>query len=153
MIEPPVFADTVFSHAAIIPLNVTRAEMPPAFPAALAELHAVLSAQGIAATGPVFAHHLRQPAGGFEFEACIPVAVPVAPQGRVVAGIMAALPAVRTVYHGDYAGLPGAWGDFKAWLRLNGVPTGPTFWEIYAVGPGDTPDPAAWRTELVYPRA
>ncbi len=59
----------------------------------------------------------------------------------------------RTTYRGDYAGLPGAWGDFTAWLRMHNIATGPTLWEVYTAGPGEGPDPATWSTELVRPLA
>ncbi len=148
MIDTPALATTAAVSAAVIPLSIPRAEMRTAFPAALAELHRVLAAQDVTPTGPVFAYYRRPPTDRFDFEVGLPVAQPVAASGRVVTGGLPAARVVRTVYHGDYDGLPGAWHDFATWLRTAGHAPASDFWESYAVGPGDA-DPPAWRTELV----
>ena len=125
MIDPPELADVAAQPAAVVAVTATRAEMPAAFAAAVVDLHATLAAQGVAATGPLFAHHLRQPGDTFEFEVGLPVAGLVAPHGRVVAGGLPGGRVARTVFRGHYAGLPGAWGDLRAWLREQGLSAGP----------------------------
>jgi effector-binding domain-containing protein len=57
----------------------------------------------------------------------------------------------RTVYHGDYEGLHGAWGEFEAWIAESGHTSAADLWERYVVGPESSPDPANWRTELNRP--
>ena len=148
MIDTPELATTASVSAAVVPLSIPRAEMRTSFPAALAELHRVLSAQGVAPAGPVFAYYRRPPTDRFDFEVGLPVAQPVAAAGRVIPGELPAARVAQTVHHGDYDGLPAAWHEFATWLRTAGHALAPDFWEIYAVGPGDT-DPPGWRTELV----
>ncbi len=148
MIETPELATTAAVRAAVVPLSIARAEMMSAFPAALAELKRVLAVQGIAVAGPMFAYYRRPPVDRFDFDIGLPVDAAVAPSGRVVAGGLPAARVVRTVYRGDYGGLPAAWSAFTGWLRSAGHAPAPNFWEVYAVGPGDA-EPAGWRTELV----
>jgi effector-binding domain-containing protein len=62
-----------------------------------------------------------------------------------------ALKVVRTVYHGPYEGLDGAWQEFSARTKANGHKTAGDLYECYLVGPESSPDPANWRTELSRP--
>jgi effector-binding domain-containing protein len=59
----------------------------------------------------------------------------------------------RTVYHGDYEGLPVAWAEFKEWIEANGHSCAVDLWERYLVGPESSDNPADWRTELNRPLA
>jgi effector-binding domain-containing protein len=71
----------------------------------------------------------------------------------VTAGELPGGRVVRTVYHGDYAALGDAWGEFDAWIAGEGLsPTG-ELWERYLAGPESGPDPAGWQTELNRPLA
>jgi effector-binding domain-containing protein len=115
---------------------------------AIAEVMAAVSAQGLAPAGPVFSHHFRLEAAHFDFEVGVPVSGPVDPAGRVRAGMLPAARVARTVYHGDYAGLGAAWGEFQAWLNAEGLDLAPNFWETYETGPESSANPADWRTGL-----
>ena len=87
----------------------------------------------------------------FDFEIGVPVTAPVAASGRVKAGHLPATTVARTIYHGPYEGLGGAWGEFDAWIAANGHTPRPDLWECYVVGPEASPDPANWRTQLNRP--
>jgi effector-binding domain-containing protein len=117
----------------------------------ISEVMAAVAAQGIAPTGPWFTHHLRMDPAIFDFEICVPVSTPVAPVGRVKPGQLPAARVARTIYRGPYEGLGAAWGEFDAWIASQGLTPGPDLWEVYAVGPESSPDPADWRTELNRP--
>src|SRR5262249_29607906 len=142
---------TAAQQAAVIPVTVPRAEIAKVMGPGIAELYAALQAQGIAPAGPWFAHHLRMDAGVFDFEIGVPVSSPVTPVGRVKPGGVPAAKVARTVYHGAYDGLHGAWKEFGRWIVAEGLKPGPDLWETYLVGPESSPDPAAWRTELNQP--
>lgn len=148
MIEPPELATTTASLGAVVSLAIPRSEMTTAVPAAIGELHRVIAAQGIAATGPLFTYYPRRPGERFEFNVGLPVARAVAAAGRVTPGGLPASRVACTVYCGDYRGLPDAWAEFAAWIRRAGHGSAPEFWEVYRVSPNDA-DPAGWRTELV----
>jgi effector-binding domain-containing protein len=112
---------------------------------------AAVSAQGLRTVGPLFDRHLKPPAEVFDFQVGFPVSAPVAPAGRVRPGEIPAGRVVRTVYHGGYEGLAGAWEEFRTRLRKERLKPGKTFWQRYLLGPESNPDPSAWRTELNVP--
>ena len=151
MIEPPQVIRSTAQRVAMIRLTVSKERVREVMGPGLAELHAALVAQGVTPIGPWFTHHLHMPADTFDFEICLPVDVEITPAGRVVPGTLVARRVARTVHHGGYDGLGGGWGELMAWIEAQGLVAAPDFWEVYAVGPESSSDPAAWRTELVRP--
>ena len=119
----------------------------------IAELLAVLKAQGVPPTGPLFCHHRRLDPERFVFALSLPVAADIAAQGRVHAGLVPARTVACTVYSGGYEGLPAAWGEFMTWLEKSGRAPAADFLETYRVGPEASASPADWRTELQRPLA
>jgi effector-binding domain-containing protein len=57
------------------------------------------------------------------------------------------------VHCGGFEGLGAAWGELDAWVAAQALTPRKDLWEVYAVGPEATADPAAWRTELSRPLA
>lgn len=151
MIESPKIIQTNAHQAAVIRLTIPRSEMMKSFGPAVQELMSTLAGQGVKPVGAVFAHHLRMPPDMFDFELGVEVTAPVAAAGRVKPGQLPAAKVARTVYHGPYDGLPGAWGEFVTWMKANGHEQAEDLWEVYQVGPQSSPDPAEWRTELNRP--
>jgi effector-binding domain-containing protein len=151
MLSTPEIVQTRAEQAAIIRLTIPRGEMMKQFGPAVGELMSTLATQGVAPVGAVFAHHLKMSADTFDFELGVRTASPVQPAGRVQAGELPAAKVARTVYSGPYEGLPSAWGDFTIWMKTNGHRQAENLWEVYAVGPQSSPDPASWRTELNRP--
>jgi len=153
VLDTPQIVETAAQPAAVIHITVPRKEIQNAMGPGLGEVRAVLARQGIEPAGPWFTHHLRLSRESFDFEIGIPVSAPVAPAGRVVPGQLPAATVARTVYHGEFEGLGGAWGEFEGWIRAGGHTPRPDLWERYLVGPEATADPALWRTELNRPLA
>jgi effector-binding domain-containing protein len=153
MIDPPRIVQTEPVMAAVIHVTAPRAEIQHFMGPAIAEVMAAVAAQHIGPAGPVFAHHLRMDAHTFDFEVGVPVAAPVHSVGRVRAGSLPATRAVRTVYHGAYAGLGAAWGEFEAWIAANGHVSAADFWECYLKGPESSPLAREWCTEFTRPIA
>ncbi|RJF89705.1 AraC family transcriptional regulator [Oleomonas cavernae] len=153
MLDTPRILDTTAQAAAVIHLTIPREQMMKVFGPAVAELMATLAAQGVEPVGAVFAHHLKMTDGQFDFELGVKVSAPVTAAGRVKPGELPAAKVARTIYSGPYEGLPGAWGEFMAWMAANGHKPAPDLWELYAVGPQSSPDPTTWRTELNRPLA
>ncbi len=87
----------------------------------------------------------------FDFDICVPVSAPATAVGRVKPWQRPALRVVRTVYHGPYEGLGGAWHEFGRWMEVNGYKTSGDLYECYLVGPESSSSPAEWRTELSRP--
>jgi effector-binding domain-containing protein len=151
MIETPQITLTVGQLTASIHLTVAREEIRNVMGPGLREVREAIAAQGIAANGPWFTHHLKMDPGIFDFEICVPVATPFATAGRVGAGQWPATTVARTLYHGAYEGLRMAWGEFDQWIIDRGYMPRPDLWERYLVGRETESDSSSWRTELNRP--
>jgi effector-binding domain-containing protein len=151
MIDTPQITQTDAQLTAFVHLTVRREEIRKVMGPGLGEVKAAIAAQGICAAGPWFTHHLRMDPSIFDFEICVPVATPIDQVGRVEAGQWPVTTVARTIFHGNYEGLGGAWGEFDAWIERKGFAPRPDLWECYLVGPETSNDPAAWRTELNRP--
>jgi effector-binding domain-containing protein len=152
MISAPQIVETAAQDAAVIHLTIPRAEMMKVFGPAVGELMKALAAQGVEPVGAVFAHHLRMTPDVLDFELGVKVSGPVKAMGRVKPGQLPAIARVaRTIYSGGYEGLPGAWSEFTAWMKTEGLTQAEDLWELYSVGPQSSANPADWRTELNRP--
>ncbi|MEP7313711.1 MAG: GyrI-like domain-containing protein [Pseudomonadota bacterium] len=151
MISAPLIVQTSVQEAAVIRLKVLRSDMMKLFGPAVGELLSELHAQNIEPIGGVFAHHYRITSDTFDFDLGIKVSAPVKESGRVKRGELPAAKVVRTIYSGAYDGLPGAWDEVNAWIKINGLDQAGDLWELYSVGPQSSPNPADWRTELNRP--
>ena len=93
-----------------------------------------------------------------DFELGIPVAEPVAGEGRISGGELPGGPAAATWHIGPHDKLGEAYARIQAWLKEHGREAdGPT-WEVYPWidlsqdrEPSTMSDPSAWRTQLVQP--
>jgi effector-binding domain-containing protein len=153
MLAAPQIITTDAQDAAIIHLAIPRSEMMAEFGSAVRELMSALAVQRVETVGPVFAHHLKMSPDTFDFELGIMVSGPVKATGRVRPGQLPAAKVVRAVYSGSYEGLSAAWSELNVWVTANGYEEAENLWEVYSVGPGSSPDPASWRTELNRPIA
>ncbi len=153
MIEQPQITQTSAVQTAVIRVTIPRDQIQEAMGPGYEELMAAIAGQGIGPAGPWYTHHLCMDPEVFDFEIGAPVTAPVTPTGRVQPGELPAVTAARTVYHGVFDGLPDAWGEFETWIAAQGHAERPDLWEVYAVGPETSDDPADWRTELYRPLA
>src|SRR3977135_77686 len=85
-IDPPHVTQTAGLLTAFVHVTVPREDVRKVIGPGLGEVKAAIAAQGIAATGPWFTHHLRMEPGIFDFEICVPVGSPIDPVGRVKEG-------------------------------------------------------------------
>ena len=148
MIDTPQITPTGAQLTAVIRLTIPRDEIRNVMGPGIGELREIVAAQGIAASGPWFTHHLRMDPDTFDFEIGVPVVAPVIASGRVKPGRRAAMKVARTVYRGPYEGLGAAWGEFDGWIAAQGYRVGADVWECYLAGPESSPEPSAWRTEF-----
>ena len=151
MIDKPQIVQTAAQLTAFIRLTIPRSKIQEVMGPSIGEVMAAVASQGLAPTGPVFAHHLKMSPDTFDFEVGVPVAKKISAAGRVKPGQLPATTAARTVYQGPYEGLGPAWGEFDAWVKAQGHTPAPDLWECYVTGPESSPDPSRWRTELYRP--
>jgi effector-binding domain-containing protein len=127
MIDNPTIVQTERQPAAVIRITVPREEMTKVMGPSIEELLAAVSEQDLRPSGPIFSRHFERP-------------------GEIFASRVA-----RTVYHGGYEGLPGAWGEFVNWVAQEKLDPRGDLWERYVTGPNADSDPGTWRTELNLP--
>jgi effector-binding domain-containing protein len=151
MIETPQIVQTETLTMARLYAKVPTSQIQTEMGKLVQEVAAEIAKQGIAITGPWFTHHFRRPDDFFDFEVCMPVATPIKPAGRVQPGEWPAMKVIRTIYRGNYTGLPAAWGEFMQWTDNEGLNLSPEIWERYLVNPGTESDPAKWATEMNRP--
>jgi effector-binding domain-containing protein len=150
-IDEPAIVETGELIYACLPLIVLREEIGTVMAPGIAEVRGAIAAQGVASAGPWFTHHLAITKETFDLEICIPVSTPIAAAGRVRPGALKAGRVARTVYHGGYEGLHGAWKAFNEWVAGRSLKPASDLVERYLVGPESSPRPADWRTELNRP--
>ena len=151
MIETPQIVQTETLTMAKLYAKVPTSQIQSEMGKLVQEVIAEVQKQGIAITGPWFTHHFRRPDEFFDFEVCMPVATPIQPAGRVEPGEWPGMKVIRTIYRGNYSGLPAAWGEFMQWTDKEGLKLSPEIWERYLVNPNSESDPSKWTTEMNRP--
>ncbi len=151
MIDEPYIMMTQPRRAAVIHVTVPHAQIREVMVPGLTELRSTVAEQDIRPTGPWYTHHLSLAPDTFDFEIGLPLDEAVFPTGRVRGGVFMGGKVARTIFHGDYTGLSGAWSELDTWITSHGLKPARDLWEIYLVGPETNPEPAQWRTELNRP--
>jgi DNA-binding transcriptional MerR regulator len=133
-------------------------EWAPWLERAFDRLAAVLAEAGVAAIGSaagLYAPEILDD-GAQPVEAALPVAGPFAlPAGELEVGF-GEVPAAQVavlVHAGSYDDIADTYRALGAWVARHAEPTGERIREWYVVGPTETDDPTAWRTEIAWPIA
>jgi DNA-binding transcriptional MerR regulator len=71
--------------------------------------------------------------------------------GRVQSVTLPAVELAVTTHHGEHHDIDVAYGQLGTWVVENSLAWGDTVRETYLIGPQDTDDPSAWRTEIGWP--
>jgi len=153
MIDTPTILRTEPLHYACLRRQCQPADIGKIMGPCVQEVAAVLKAQNRTPSGAWFTHHFRRPIDFFDLEICFPVDTAIERHGEVYPAIWPAMTLARTIFHGNYSGMAGAWGQLEAWMKAEHHPGRSEFWERYLVNPNDTPTPDDWRTELNWPLA
>jgi effector-binding domain-containing protein len=133
-----------------------RAEVSPAgigraIASAIGELTAYLSDLGVEPEGAPFVVYHRIDDAGLELEVCMPVAETCDGHGRIVSREIEAATVAWTIHPGPYASEGQAYADLAIWMGEHGYrPVGPPR-ETYLIGPAETSDESAYRTEIDWP--
>jgi AraC family transcriptional regulator len=84
-------------------------------------------------------------------EAGLPVGDGAEPGDGVSLGELSGGEAAVTVHTGPYESLHDAHAAVERWLADNELEPAGDPWESYLTDPGEVPDPADWKTEIVWP--
>jgi effector-binding domain-containing protein len=133
---------------------VRTLELVGFFDEACSEIMAYLIQAGVHAVGPPRSLWHSAPGqipDGSDIETCLPVARPVEPSGRMRYRELPGGLEAFTVHHGAYDDMGNAFDAVWQWIQANGYElVGPPC-DVVLVGPNETSDPSAYRTEIVYP--
>ncbi len=136
---------------ASIQVTIKTPELSAQLAILLPEVMSCLTAQGAAMAGPPFSRFLRVDGDTIDLEAGIPVKDKIKSSGRVLASELPGGRAVSTWHVGDYSRLTECHAALREWLKSHDFRQRGGFWEIYWTDPGIEPDPARWRTQILWP--
>ena len=139
--------------AAAISGVVVTSDLAPWYHGALGELHAVLEARGVAASGPaggVYSTGLFAEEKG-EATVFVPTATEVPLLGRVAPRVIPAAELAVIVHSGSHADVDRSYGALATHVADHALLVDGPIREYYLVGRRDTPDESAWRTEICWP--
>jgi effector-binding domain-containing protein len=71
--------------------------------------------------------------------------------GRVHPVTLPAVELAATTHEGEHHDIDVTYGQLGTWVVDNALAVGGPVRETYLVGPRDTPEPTAWRTEIGWP--
>ncbi|HLV04781.1 MAG TPA: GyrI-like domain-containing protein [Actinomycetaceae bacterium] len=109
---------------------------------------------GARIAGAPFARYRGVPTDVADVEAGFPLTEPWSGDGEdLVAGTLPAARAIEAIHQGGYDALPETYTQIEQWAVEHDVRTQADMWEVYEAGPQSDPDPATWRTRIIWPVA
>ena len=107
--------------------------------------------EGIPLAGPPFTRYLPSGRGLIVIEGGFPIAAAATTNGEIEVIELPGGPAAVAIHVGPYERLSETHVALERWIEANKLETHGGAWETYLTDPGETPDPAEWQTEVVYP--
>jgi effector-binding domain-containing protein len=117
----------------------------------LPEVMACLTDAGASAAGPPFARFHAEKEGEIDFEAGVPVAAPIAPNGRVKPSTLPGGRAAIAWHSGPYSGIAEARARLAAAVAAKPLAPRGGEWVFYWSDPTLERDPKRRRTQIVQP--
>ncbi len=120
---------------------------------AIGEIQGTLSAQGIVACGPpggIYANELFTEERG-DATLFFPVIGEVRPVGRVGPISVPGAELAVIIHDGSHDDLDRSYGALATYVSEHALAVDGLIREYYLVGPHDTDDESAWRTEICWP--
>ena len=130
-----------------IPLSQLQQTMGECFGA----LYGYGQKAGLPIAGQPIARYVSTGAGLWTVDFVMPLGAPADSNGEMESGVLASGPIAFAVHHGPYDRLSDTYAAIETWAERNGYSAGGPPWESYVTDPGETPDPADWRTEVFWP--
>ena len=136
---------------AVVRASTTVAGLKAEIGDALHEVELLTARAAVNVVGPPFVRYLDWSEGHLVAEIGFPVARPMQVAGRVEPSELPSGRVATVVHVGRYETIATTYALMTARLEELGLhATGP-MWEVYWSDPQRQPDPATWRTEIVYP--
>ncbi|WP_162458365.1 GyrI-like domain-containing protein [Pseudactinotalea terrae] len=131
--------------------RVRMEELQDTMGAAFEQVLAALEESGTRTAGAPYARYRGVSADLVDVEIGFPVESPFAGAGDVVGEVLPAARVVEAVHAGGYDALRSTYEEIERWMREKGVTPSEEMWEFYESGLQSDPDPANWRTRIVWP--
>lgn len=106
---------------------------------------------GLAIAGQPIARYVSTGPGLWTVDFIMPLASPAEAEGEMQAGVLPSGPVAFAVHQGAYDTLGETNAAIEKWIEENGYSVSGAPWESYVTDPGETPDPANWKTEIFWP--
>ena len=121
-------------------------------------LREFMQQRGIQPAGPPFVRYHTFGETETDLETGVPVAEPVAGEGRIVGSELPGGPVITTWHFGSHDTLGNAYARMHAWLHEHGRTVPGAAWEVYYWidpsqygGPAAWPAATTWGTQLIQP--
>jgi effector-binding domain-containing protein len=138
-------------HVVSIRTKCHVAELGAMLSEILPEVWRYIRKSGVAPSGPPFTRYHGFDDDRVDIEGGLPVPMPLAGEGRIVAGTLPGGPVATTIHFGPYDKLPDAHDALHVWIHEQHKNSAGPQWELYWTDPGLEPDPSKWKTELMWP--
>lgn len=131
--------------------DVPAADLPKFFERAFGEAAEAAAACGVQIVGPPFGFYPEMPTQTVAIEAGFPVSGPAESHGNAHRLVLPGGRAVQAMHVGPYETMERTYTELQAWMAAQGVEPAAGMWECYLSDPQSEPDPAQWRTRIVWP--
>jgi effector-binding domain-containing protein len=138
---------------AVVREKVPMTELSEFFGRAYGAVMAAAQNQGVQLAGPPFGRYLGMPTETVDVEAGFPVAAPFTASAEVAAGTLPACQAFEATHTGPYDTLGVTYDAIQERMKEEGFTPADSMWEYYLSDPATEPDPATWKTLVVWPVA
>lgn len=138
---------------AVVREKVSMNGLPEFFGRAYGAVMAAAQQQGVQLAGPPFGRYLGMPTDTVDVEAGFAVSAPFTASAGVVAGTLPACQAFEATHTGPYDTLTTTYDAIQARMKEEGFRPADSMWEYYLSDPATEPDPATWKTLVVWPVA
>lgn len=135
----------------VVRFTARQEELGAKFGEAFPKVFAYTQQTNQPACGMPLARYLGMSPEALEVEAGMPVAEAAKGDGEIVASQLPGGRVAVTWHVGPYDELYSAHEAMNAWLAEQGETAAGGPWEVYATDPGEEPDPAKWKTQIVVP--
>ncbi len=139
----------------VVRRRVKRSEIAATIAEVLPRVFLYAQQNGIALAGLPFTRYVEVGPGLLTIEPGMRVAAsgqtPSNSDAEVVHDTLPGGPAAVTLHAGPYDRLHDAYVAIEEWMKAQGQAAGGAPWESYINDPGEYPDPADWKTEVIWP--
>ena len=133
--------------------DVAMEDLPGFFERAFHEAAEAAAASGVQIVGPPFGFYPEAPTETVAVEAGFPVSAPAETRGNAHRLVLPGGRVARAVHVGPYETMEKIYQDLQSWMAEQGLQPAVGMWECYLSDRQVEPDPAMWRTEIVWPIA